>query len=348
MKFNRVGTEFGRNVYESDVDQLAEVFAENPESFSKSGAASVLRAMGIPGSFYLKQDRDLKTRMLDAQKMDAKAKARHFYLLGDNGKAKDGSEVIDFVAKQSPHGFEGPATLVGMTPERGWAPRRMDLNRGTIGYVSMGDGNRDMKKYYPSVMVTMPIFNSGVTTIEESIFKLMCTNGARARAFTGEIAIGATAFDPITVGSLVESMKTLTESSTSIWSVLLDRLNEKAVSVETAKKMIEAMLEHPTFPKTVILNAGKAFEKYAHWEVPEGPMPPAINTMMDVFDVLTYYAHELPGEGSVIGAERGVLGYAVEAVGLGTDWKELRNIRRQMKSKIPTTVKEEVAPVGDL
>lgn len=316
-----LGESFGGTVFELPVVAADACFQKGEADFSKGGAASFLRAMGIPGSFFDHQPDTLKRDILKSQKAVTGGKVKNLYLLLVDDK-------VVTVGGQTSWGWKGPDEVLGFDLTK-IAASRIDYNRGQVRYTTLPT---NAKEFMPASFFSVPIFYTSKVIIEMGLFKTVCTNGAVDRKGVVGISMSSkdTRLDVVraVTGAMVDATNRLKGYSEVVASLRA----QKFEPITARDNLLEMLHVTQRIPKTLSIAVQQHVNLLSEGEEVDTNSPTSVSTYYEMLDALTFYAQRLPSIASQRKAEAGIWDWATEqAKEAGSELRKSVSVAKAME-----------------
>lgn len=294
-----LGESWGGVVCSIPTKDFPDFYADRFSDFTKLGAKSAYRVLGIPGSYYESRPASLQAAMIKCAKSDVVA-GKEVLMLEQFGHVQFCGLTGEFTNWNDP--FKNGMLDLGST---GWKTRRIDPTG--IELINLL-GQTVLDEYIPAGRLYIPTFYTGKTTFNRFMIKLVCSNGA-IKESSAEEKFTWTFDSTLAVQMFVSGVGEVMATLSLDMAATMDRLNGLK-SVPVNANDIEgklASLEEEGIPKTLTKKVAKHVsflrESDGNIEIPENS-PKRVDTMYDLFDALTFYVQDLPSVGSRTKAQK--------------------------------------------
>jgi len=294
-----LGASFNGTAVSVPADGVVEFYEKNEPRFNSFGTAAYLRNMGIPASFFQKQEKPLKSSILTAQKDKIRSTSKGLYVLVD----PDGK--VCFAAKQTPLGWKHPNEVLGIDTAA-YGLRRDDKCRGKLLLHSPLSKDESMKGVYqPCLFLNIPVFYADHIYASVALVRLICTNGLidsknqTSLRFEQQHVTGGF-FRP-----LLTALEKKVGEMGAPYATFFSKLAELTVTPQEALIQIRSI----KMPKTLADRAARHVDLVVAGKDVEANSPRTINNQRDVLDLCTFYAQSLGSASSQLSAERNIFGH---------------------------------------
>lgn len=298
MSWETIGESFYGEVVKLPVGEIAEFFVSENEQISKTGRHSLLKTLGIPPSFFDLHDEGLQMDILHAQRSIVRERYQDIDLLKVDG-------VYEFAAPHSHLSVIDPSRALGVSVDDGWTLLREDLPRGVYRFVYRQEISETEKAYKPATFLHVPIFYTSHIVMELGLLRGICLNSMVESAKRTKMLWNVNSLEDGMLPSIISSIvpKVAIEASKS-YARLIETSELSGLSLIEAQNILNGMLseESPIMAKTLLVRSMKHLEDIEENRDVLGPVPKAITSSMDLINVLTYYAKELPSVTSEVKA----------------------------------------------